>query len=661
MARLPARRAALLTMVAVAACRRAPPPAPPDADPALETAAAAEAATMAMIGAAAAPRPSSALLVVDQFGYLPSMDEKIAVVRNPQKGFDAGKPFSPGPRYALVDARSGARVLSAAPVAWNGGAVDPSSGDKAWWFDFSSVRTPGEYYVVDEAADLRSPAFALSSDVYARVLEQAVRMFYYQRDGIAKDARYAGGDWADGVAHPQDAACVLYSSGAAPRDLHGGWFDAGDQNRYTTFAGSDVVELLRAYAESPAAFRDDSRIPESGNGVPDLLDEIKWELDWLARMQSADGAVLSLASHAGASPPSKDASPCRYGPATTAAALATAAAFAYASIVYESAPGVAAAYPGFAAPLAAKAESAWAWAVANPRATFSNTAAHLAGGEQDLTGDDLERRRLQAAVFLYERTGKDVYRAAFDRGYAILEGAFDPFHEEPIDTALEYTRTRGATAATAEQIRGWFRAHIEGDGGFGAIAAPGADPYLAYLAAYTWGSNQIKAAQGNLLTDVDTFAIDPAAAPTARRYAARYLHYLHGVNPLSLVYLSNMGAFGAESSVTRFYHTWFSRGSRWEGAGMSLYGPPPGFLTGGPNPSYSWDACCPSRCGRPCGDAPPSPPAGQPPQKSYANLGDGWPLDSWSVTEPDLAYQARYVRLLSKFVGASDPASAHLN
>src|SRR6185437_9682110 len=92
--------------------------------------------------------------------------------------------------------------------------------------------------------------------------------------------------------------------------------------------------------------------------------------------------------------------------------------------------------------------------------------------------------------------------------------------------------------------------------------APGADPYLAYLASYTWGSNQIKASQGNLLTDVATFAIDPAAAATARKYAARYVHYLHGVNPLALVYLSSMGAFGAESSVTRFYHSWFARGGR---------------------------------------------------------------------------------------------------
>ena len=128
-------------------------------------------------------------------------------------------------------------------------------------------------------------------------------------------------------------------------------------------------------------------------------------------------------------------------------------------------------------------------------------------------------------------------------------------------------------------------------------------------------------------------------------------HYVHGVNPLGLVYLSNMGGSGATKSVTRFFHSWFAHGSMWDAVGVSKYGPPPGYLTGGPNPGYTWDSCCPNGCsGNTCGTAQPSPPAGQPDQKSYLDFNDSWPLDSWSVTEPDLGYQAQYVRLLSKFV-----------
>src|SRR5690606_14854970 len=80
--------------------------------------------------------------------------------------------------------------------------------------------------------------------------------------------------------------------------------------------------------------------------------------------------------------------------------------------------------------------------------------------------------------------------------------------------------------------------------------------------------------------------------------AARYIHYLHGVNPLGKVYLSNMSAHGAENSVDQFYHTWFSHGSAlWDSVSESTHGPAPGFVVGGPNPSYDWDGCCPSSCG----------------------------------------------------------------
>ncbi|MGH7297557.1 MAG: glycoside hydrolase family 9 protein, partial [Polyangiaceae bacterium] len=421
-----------------------------------------------------------------------------------------------------------------------------------------------------------------------------------------------------------------------------------------TFAGGDVVELLRAYAENPAAFTDDTGIPESGNGVPDVLDETKWELDWLSRMQRPDGSVLSVASHAGASPPSSDASPCRYGPASTASTLAAAAAFAEGSSVLASVGAVGRVYPGFASGLAGRAQAAWKWAVANPAVAFSNTAVKLAGGEQDLAGNERAAKRLQAAVFLFGLTGGAEYRSAIDAEHPLLQAAFDPFHLEAIETALEYARLPGATPTVAREIDEHFKASVEGPRYFGALATPASDPYLAYLQAYVWGSNQSKADQGNMFADVVTFGIDPSAGAAPTDYAARYVHYLHGVNPLGLAYLTNMSGSGAERSVTRMFHSWFAHGSQWDFVGGTSAGPPPGFLTGGPNPGYAWDRCCPSSCGvfndSACGAAPPAPPSGQPPQKSYKDFNEGWPLDSWSVTEPDLAYQARYVRLLSKFV-----------
>ncbi|MGH7269283.1 MAG: glycoside hydrolase family 9 protein [Polyangiaceae bacterium] len=611
------------------------------------------------------PQPVSPYIVVDQFGYRTSA-EKIAVVRSPQIGFDTSS-FTPGAMYALVDAHTGQKVQEAAPAQWNAGATDPSSGDKAWWFDFSGATAPGDYFVLDETHMVRSNVFRIADDVYASVLKDAVRAFYYQRDGIAKPLTYAeNASWADNDAHPQDSACTLYSAapdaGLPMFDLHGGWFNDGSQNKYTSWAASSAIELLRAYVEAPAAFGDADNVPESGNGVADVLDEARWGLDWLARMQLLDGSVLAMVGNAiggattnGRSPPSSDVAPCVYGPASASATWAAAAAFAYGSIVFQS---VNAAY---AATLRADAVAAWNWATSNPAVTFNNYGI-IGTYEQEVSAAARAERQVQAAAFLFELTGGSTYKSAFESGRTTLETSFDPFRMEPLDTALEYTKAANATGSVVSGILSTFESNVEGAGVFGKVLT---NPYRAYIPSYaTKGSNEAMAAQGNMFYDLVSFGIVPAsasmadasadaasggntAANNAKRYAEGYIHYLHGVNPLGLVYLSNMGQDGAEAPVTKIFTAWFSPES-----GLT---PPPGLLVAGPNPSYTWDACCPSGCGSPannalCGAAPLSPPAGQPDQKSYKDFNADWPLDSWQVSEPNNLYQAAYIRLLAKFV-----------
>jgi hypothetical protein len=138
-----------------------------------------------------------------------------------------------------------------------------------------------------------------------------------------------------------------------------------------------------------------------------------------------------------------------------------------------------------------------------------------------------------------------------------------------------------------------------------------------------------------------------------------YLHYIHGVNPLSKCYLSNMSSRGAENSVNQFYHSWFKdKSTLWDEVGVSTYGPAPGFLVGGPNSSYSKDGCCDGGCGGTvnnavCTSFDVSKVIGQPRQKSYADFNTNWPLNSWEVTENSCGYQMAYIRLISKFVDRS--------
>ncbi len=134
--------------------------------------------------------PLSPYLVVDQFGYLTD-SEKIAVVRDPVTGWDAAESFTPGASYALVDAASDEQVLTGTVAPWGAGAEDPSSGDRAWWFDFSSVTAPGSYYVLDVEQQVRSPVFRITDTVYREVLRHALRSFFYQRAGQDKALPHA--------------------------------------------------------------------------------------------------------------------------------------------------------------------------------------------------------------------------------------------------------------------------------------------------------------------------------------------------------------------------------------------------------------------------------------------------------------------------------------
>src|SRR5690606_37489353 len=223
------------------------------------------------------------------------------------------------------------------------GAVHEISGDRAWWFDFSSLTAPGEYYVLDVDNAARSAVFTVADDVYREPLRHAVRTFFYQRAGFAKEAPFADAGWVDGASHVgpgQDTESRLYSApddASTERDLSGGWYDAGDYNKYTRWSADYVVSMLLAYEEHPAAFGDDFGIPESGNGVPDILDEARWGMDWLVRMQNDDGSVLSIVGLDHASPPSAATGPSRYGSASKTATLATAAAFALGATIYDAA------------------------------------------------------------------------------------------------------------------------------------------------------------------------------------------------------------------------------------------------------------------------------------------------------------------------------------
>lgn len=600
-------------------------------------------------------------IVVDQFGYLPDQ-QKIAVLRDPVSGFDSADAYTPGATLQVVNTASDAVVLSGSATTWNGGATDATSGDRAWLFDFSAVTAPGAYEVRDVERNVTSARFTIGADVYRPVLVQAMRTFFYQRAGHAKSVPFAAAAWEDGASHLgplQDANARRYDApqdASTERDLRGGWYDAGDCNKYTNWTAGYVVGLLHAYTENTTVWTDDFNIPESGNGVPDLLDEVKWGVDHLVRMQNGDGSVLSIVGLACSSPPSSTTGQSLYGSASTSATLSTAAAFAQAARVYATLGTPE--FTAYAADLRDRAETAWNWASANPAVTFRNNeqsagTAGLGAGQQEVDDAGRLAKKVVAAVYLFALTGDAAYRDFVDANYTsapmFAASWLSPFNAEWTQTLLFYASLPGATSGVASAIRERYVSLWDGVDGWGAVSSR-RDPYGAFITDYTWGSNAVKALAGGMFVDQATYGLSTHPAAAALDAGAAYLHYLHGVNPLGKVYLSNMADFGAENSVDQFYHSWFADGSaKWDSVRSSTFGPPPGFLVGGPNPSYSWDDRCPG-VSLACGAMVLSPPTGQPPQKSYLDFNTSWPLNSWSVTENSDGYQTSYLRLLARFV-----------
>lgn len=154
--------------------------------------------------------------------------------------------------------------------------------------DFSEVTTAGTYYI--EAPILgRTYEFKIGENVYGDLFAEACKQYYYNRCGMTLTENYAGEN-AHNACHT--AKAVLQSDTSVSVDVTGGWHQDEKGQKNTLAAAETMSMLLLAYELYPDAFSDDTGIPESGNGIPDILDEIKYEADWLLKMQEQEtGAV----------------------------------------------------------------------------------------------------------------------------------------------------------------------------------------------------------------------------------------------------------------------------------------------------------------------------------------------------------------------------------
>ncbi|MDQ3536053.1 MAG: glycoside hydrolase family 9 protein, partial [Bacteroidota bacterium] len=289
--------------------------------------------------------------------------------------------------------------------------------------DFSIFTDTGKFVLEVPGTGVSYP-FYIKPRVYEDLTKAAIKSYYFQRASMPLKEEYAG-KWKRPAGH-QDDKVLVHSSAASKERPAGtiisspkGWYDAGDYNKYIVNSGITMGTLLSAYEDFPEYFQGlDLQIPESANNLPDLLDELLWNLQWMQTMQDPhDGGVyhkLTNPNFDGMSQMPHEATKERYVvQKTTAAALNFAAVMAQAGRVFKNFNNV---KPGFADSCIVAAAKAWDWARKYPSVYYLqdelnkqhnpliNTGAY---GDNNVTDEFI-----WAAAELYVTTKKEDYYKA---------------------------------------------------------------------------------------------------------------------------------------------------------------------------------------------------------------------------------------------------------
>ncbi|TAE54499.1 MAG: cellulase, partial [Bacteroidetes bacterium] len=451
--------------------------------------------------------------------------------------------------------------------------------------DFSAFRKPGSYVLHVPGLGSSYP-FDIQANVHRSAAIASLKGLYFQRVSVPLTPEYAG-EWTHAAGHPDTEVMVHPSAASEGRpagtliSAPGGWYDAGDYNKYIVNSGITMGTLLSLYEDFPALMNElETRIPESGNGVPDLLDEVYVNLSWMLAMQDpGDGGVYHKLTNAEfsdmVSPPARANAPRYVVQKSTAATLDFAAVLAQAARVYRPFDKQ---FPGLADKCLSAARRAWDWAKAHPAVLYEQDEMNRRFDPDVVTGaygdGDVKDEWIWAATELYVSTGEESYYPA----------TLFPNERTPVPSWSDvewlgyYTLLRhGQSMARARQdlptlrseLAGAAERLLEGSSGHYYATVMGGTP-----ADFVWGSSAVAANQGILL-------IQNYIQTKDRRFLAgalSNLDYLLGRNATGYSFLTGMG----EKTPLHPHH-------RLSESDQAV-APVPGLLAGGPNPGQQ-DKC----------------------------------------------------------------------
>ncbi|MDQ2587735.1 glycoside hydrolase family 9 protein [Saccharothrix yanglingensis] len=524
---------------------------------------------------------------VDQVGYVPGLPKQATLTTDATAA------------QTWVLKNSGGTTVATGQTTPKG--LDADSGDRTHLIDFSSYDTVGTGYTLTVGTETSFP-FDIGTDQVKKLRYDSLAYFYHNRSGIEIEAQYVGDEYARPAGHlnvapnkGDDAVpCLTGLDCGYTLDVRGGWYDAGDHGKYVVNGGISAWQVLNTYERAKligdaAALGDGKlRIPESANGVPDILDEARWEVEFLLKMQAPDGMVhhkihdvnwtgLPLLPH-------QDPQARRLSATSTAATLNTAAVAAQAARIWKTID------PAFSAKAQAAAVRAYAAAKANP-AKIADPNDGTGGGAY--SDPDVTDEFYWAAVELFTTTGEASYRAdvtssAHFKGASLNNRGFDWGATGPLGDITLALVPNGLPAADVAAIKAKFVSVA--DGHLSQMAAQGYPAPYRPTEGYDWGSN------GLVTNNISVLALahDFTGAAKYREGVFQGLHYLLGRNPLSYSYVTGYG----EQAVRNVHHRhWANQ------LDPTLPIAPPGALSGGPNSALQdpiaarlLQGCKPQKC-----------------------------------------------------------------
>lgn len=508
---------------------------------------------------------------LNQVGFYPTAP-KIAVVLEEQAS-----------AFILKDVKSGKTVFKG---TLGNIRKSPYSGKAGRIADFSVFTKPGQYTLQTGSGAISYP-FVIGPKIHKKVAVAALRGFYYQRASTSLPARFAG-KWARAAGHPDDKVLVHPSAVSKNRpdgtiiSSPRGWYDAGDYNKYIVNSGITMGTLLSLYEDFPAYFNKlKTNIPESENAIPDLLDEVLWNLRWMLTMQDpVDGGVyhkLTNPRFDGMVMPDACKNPRYVVQKNTIATLDFVAVMAQSARVFGLYKKQ---LPGLADSCRSAAAKGWEWAKANPKVVYHQNDMNVKFDPDIVTGGyedgDSQDELIWAATEMYVTTKDESYltQIPFQTNLPMPLPTWSQVKALAYYTVLRKEKSLGAV--DQQYLRGIKKAVADYAGDL--LKDIEKQPYHTAMGKtardFVWGSSAVAANQGIAL--IQAFKI--SGNRKLLDAALGNLDYLLGRNATGYSFLTGFGS----KQVMHPHH----RPSVADG----ITEPVPGLLSGGPNPGQQ-DKC----------------------------------------------------------------------